>query len=219
MAASVADVERIIRELLASYFAEHSLPMPEIKFSHRTGAKNLASCSWRPGSDNTVLEIQRSILADEKTLRRVLAHELIHHWEFLRTDQTTARALARLGLKNDGHGANFEEYAARINAIAGEGYVTKKSDQSYDTSVAPAYYILVEPHGQRYGYTIAIRPSAAQKIVIDHKRQTRIARLFKITDGRFLNGAPIKRHGGFSIPTNPEHAAALATLYATGKEA
>lgn len=222
MASSVADVERVNRELLRTYFAEHSLPIPEIKLVNRIGTRYLARCSWRPGTDNTVFDIQRSVLGDEPTLRRVLTHELVHHWEFLRTDQTRARALARMGIRDDGHGDLFKEYAARINATAGEGYVSRTSDQSYDTSKAPPYYILIEPHAGKlsaYGYTIAIRPSAAQKVVIDKKRQTRAARLFKITDGRFLNGGPIKSLGGYSIPRDPEHAAALATLYVTGKEA
>lgn len=220
MPATKGDVERVIRELLGKHFAEHSLPMPGILFANRIGARSLAGCAWKVGSDNTMFEIQRSILGDEKTLRRVLAHELIHHWQFLRTDQTTAAALAKFRIKTNGHGADFTEYAERINATEGAGYVSKMSDQSYDTTSAPPFYILVQPHGnERFGFTVAIRPSAAQKAAIEAKREKDLARLFKITDGRFLNGAPIKRHGGYSIPREPEHVAFLAKLYATGKEA
>lgn len=216
MAHGIADVERIIRSLLTAHFGEHGLPMPVIKLVNRIGAKYLARCSWPPGTDNTIFEIQRSALNDERTLRRVIAHELIHHWDFLRNDQTKARALARMGIKEDGHGPVFEGYAARINALEGADYVTAKSDQSYDTSKAPPYYILVEPHGTRYGYTIAIRPSASQKAEIAKRQQTRLAKLFKTTDGRFLNGTPIGR-SGFSLPrANPEHDEALRTLYLTG---
>ena len=220
MPATSSDVERIIRELLGKHFAEHALPMPRIAFQNRIGAKSLATCAWRHGADNTTVTIQRSILGDEKTLRRVLAHELIHHWQFLRTDQTTATALAKVGIQPNGHGADFVEYAERINATEGADYVSKRSDQSYDTSAAPPFYILVQPHGnERFGFTVAIRPSAAQKAAIADKRTKDMARLFKITDGRFLNGAPIKRHGGYSIPRDPEHVAFLAKLYATGTDA
>lgn len=218
-AVATSEVEGIIRSLLDRFFREHALPTPRLKFVNKLSARYLARCKWHAGDDNTEIEIQKSILGDEETLRRVLTHELIHHWQFLRTDQATALSYAKLGLKLDGHGQDFEDYAAKINAVLGAGYVTKTSDQSYDTAEVPPYYVLVQPHGTRFGFSVALRPSAAQKAEIENRRAQYHAKLFRITDGRFTKGVPIKKFGGYVAPKDkPAHDEFLKNLYNTGQE-
>lgn len=214
----------MVRKILDQFFSEWSLPVPKVKLVNRATARYHARCKWHQGADNTEIEVQRSILSDEKTLHRVLSHELIHHWQFLRIDQSDAIAMAKLGLSkmDDGHGQAFEQYAMKINAQMGAGYVTKTSDQSYDTSKVPTFYILVQPHGSaQFGYSVALRPSAKQKLEIADRIATKHAKLFKSTDGRlFIGAAQIKKYGGYVAPKNSEGdvAAALRDLYMSGKE-
>jgi hypothetical protein len=215
-----AMVTTLVREILDRFFGDQDLPTPKLKFSNSTSARWLARCKWYPNSDNSEIEVQKSALGDEKTLRRVLTHELIHHWQYLRTDQFQAVALAKLGVNPEGHGTDFMQYAAKINATMGADYVSKTSDQSYDTSEVPAFYILVQPHSDgRLGYSVALRPSAKQKVEIHDRIMNKQGKLFRITDGRFWMGAaPIKRLGGYVLPKDPKGALALALrdLYATG---
>ncbi len=215
------DVAGMIQELLAKFFGEYGLPVPKLKFANKANAKSLAHCKWHAGATNTELEIQKSVLGDDATLRRVLTHELIHHWQFLRTDQTQELKLAALKLNSDGHGEDFVAYAAKINAVMGPGYVSKSSDGSYDTSKVPAFYILIQPHTDgRYGYSVALRPSAKQKIEIQDRIATKQARLFRITDGALWTGAtPIKRLGGYTLTRDPESARTLTLkkLYTSGE--
>lgn len=220
----VPAVVAVVRSILDQFFSEWSLPVPKVKLVNKMSARYLARCKWHQGADNTEIEVQKSVLSDPKSLHRVLAHELIHHWQFLRTDQTDAIAMAKLGLAkmDDGHGQAFMQYAQKINASMGADYVSKKSDQSYDTSKVPAFYILIQPHGSaQFGYSVAVRPSAKQKLEIEDRIKTRFAKLFKSTDGRlFVGAAPIKKYGGYVAPKNSEGdvATALRDLYTSGKE-
>jgi hypothetical protein len=215
-------VAAVAQRLLDRFFSEHGLPMPKLTFVNRVSARWLARCKWFRGAQNTEMEIQKSALGNEKTLERVLAHELIHHWQYLRTDQYAALSMAKLGFQPDGHGPEFEQYAAKINAVMGPGYVSKTSDQSYDTSEVPQFYILVQPHtGGRFGYTVTLRPSAQQKIEIADRIAAKQARLFRITDGQFWMGAiPIKRNGGYVLPKDAEsdRGKALSALYNSGQQ-
>jgi hypothetical protein len=218
---SSGSVEGIIRELLSRFFADYDLPIPKLKFVNKLQARYLALCKWYPGSENTEIEIQKAALSSEDTLRRVLAHELIHHWQYLKTDQFHASALARLGFAPDAHGADFEHYAAKINSVMGADYVSKTSDKTYDTSEVPPFYILIQPHnGTRLGYSVALRPSEKQKLEIRDRIQTKQAKLFRITDGRLTTAVPIKHNGGYVAPKDPEsdQAAALRELWLSGKE-
>jgi hypothetical protein len=221
-AKGAAAVVPVLRELLRKHWKDEDLPMPDIKLVNRARASYLARCVWRKGGTNTLFEVQRRIMGDPKTLRRVMAHELIHHWEFLRTDQTRALALQSLGIRSDGHGPAFMQQAQRINSMEGSDYVTKDSDETYDTSTVPPFYILVQPHkGSHsvFGYTTALRPSKNQKVIIADKMAKYQARLFRITDGQFFAGSyPIKKYGGYGLPHDKDKQLALAKLYNSGHQ-
>ena len=64
----------MIRKILDQFFSEWALPMPKVKLVNRMRAQYLALCKWHPGSDNTEIEVQKTILASHKTLHPVLAH-------------------------------------------------------------------------------------------------------------------------------------------------
>ena len=84
-AISVMQVETSVKKYLDKFFKEYNLPIPRIKIVDSMTAKWLGRDVYDPKVDksNTTMEIQKSILNDEKTLDRVLCHELIHHWDFV----------------------------------------------------------------------------------------------------------------------------------------
>jgi hypothetical protein len=222
-----AVVTAIIRELLKKHWKEHpDLPIPTIKLVNQARAAWLGRCSWRQGQTNTQIEVQRRVMEDPKTLRRVLAHEMIHHWEFLTQDQTRALALAKMRIPDrNAHGPIFMAQAKRINGMEGPDYVAKDSDQSYDTSRVPKFYILIQPHiyaGKetgKFGFTISLRPSAKAKAIIADKQASLQARLFRITDGEFFSGAaPIKKYGGYSLPKDAKKQGTLHKMYNSGHQ-
>ena len=66
------------------------------------------------GSRTTTMELQKRLLPNDKFLERVVAHEMVHHRNYLAATE------------DEKHGAAFREGAARVNAIMGPGFVVEK---------------------------------------------------------------------------------------------
>lgn len=97
---------------------------PSIKFRDTPRADWLGLTDWRVGSHVSTMELQKKILKDDRLLERVVAHEMIHHRDFLGfTKDEIARIKA--GIKPDGHGPSFREGAGRINAVMGSDFVVE----------------------------------------------------------------------------------------------
>lgn len=187
---------------------------PVIKLRSDLGSKWLGRSTWsskRPHS--TILELQQSILGDDRTLERVIAHEMIHHRDALAISEKDI-VLMGVGIKPESHGASFREGAARINAIMGPGFVTELSDKEY--SHAPSlkkFFVLITPLPDgRLGWTWAVRLGGKAKDWAD-ELVGRGSRLVQTTDDRWTRGAKIKRYGGYSIPRTGEDVALLQELY------
>ena len=188
---------------------------PLVKLRSNLGSKWLGRSTWsskRPHT--TLLELQQSILGDDRTLERVIAHEMIHHRDALAISESTI-ALMNVGIKPEAHGASFREGAARINMVMGSGFVTEVSDKEY--SHAPSlkkFFVLITPLPDgRLGWTWAARLGGKAKDWAD-ELVTRGSRLVQTTDDRWTRGRKIVRYGGYSVPRDPQEAALLQTLYA-----
>ncbi len=187
---------------------------PLIKLRSNLGSKWLGRSTWsskRPYT--TILELQQSILGDDRTLERVIAHEMIHHRDALAISASDI-ALMGVGIKPESHGASFREGAARINMVMGPGFVTEVSDKEY--SHAPSlkkFFILITPlPNGRLGWTWAALLGTSAKIWVD-EQLLRGSRLVQTIDDRWTRGQKIKRYGGYSIPRDPQDAALLQQLY------
>lgn len=222
-AVSVMHVERSVRKFLDKFFKEYDLPMPRIKIVNSITAHWLGRTSYTPRVDknNTLLEIQKSITGDEKTLDRVIAHELIHHWQFITNFVHTGNDDAwknyqvrkKYGFKEEGHGKDFHEWAAKINAVMGKDYVTEKSDMSYVSEIDKEYFILITPlTSEKFGWSWTVRPSQEQKLAIQNKIMDK-SKLFTTKDQRFLSGQRIKKYGAISVPRDKDTMEKLKNLY------
>jgi hypothetical protein len=190
---------------------------PIVKLRSNLGSKWLGRSTWsskRPHS--TILELQQSILSDDRTLERVIAHEMIHHRDALAIS-TNDIVLMGVGIKPESHGASFREGAARINAVMGPGFVTEVSDKEY--SHAPSkkkFFVLITPLPDgRFGWTWAARLGAQAKTWIDAKF-LQGSRLVQTADERWARGRKIVRYGGYSVPRDSQDAALLQQLYDAG---
>lgn len=206
--AGKSQVVSVMKELLRKHWSEYDLPVPDVKLVNNAKARWLARCKWLRGASNTTMEVQRMAMGDPNTLRRVLAHEMIHHWDFLTQHYTPGK---------NAHGAQFKQQASRINMMEGPDYVTVKSDESYDTSRVPPFYILITPWKGRFVWNIALRPSKKQKEIIVKRMAQYQSRLFKSTDGRLFHGAEKINSRSFSSSPDPEIKQAVEDLYREGK--
>lgn len=208
---SSTDFEAKARRFLAKYFPDANLPMPVFKVVRHTNPKWNGRCVYRFGETSTI-ELQKRILGDDKTLDRILAHELIHHADFL---LNLKGANARAARNREGHGKFFREAAERVNAAMGKDYVTEKSDATYvaeDKLVD--FYVLIEKHPDksgRYMFAKALRPSSKQQQYIERHAADKGAKLIKSKDRKFLEGvADIGK--GWSVPKD-EFQDLLKTMY------
>jgi hypothetical protein len=221
-------VQAIVTELLAVLPA--GLPRPEIKYVDQLRASWLGACTYRVGADNTVVQLQRVILGDERTLRRIVAHELCHHAEFLvgwrenvtkgydAQDFAFAQRM-QMRTPSKGHGVAFRGYADLFNAKYGAGFVTATSDESFVKGEASRdLLVLMTMEGGRLMYAVAQRPGPKQRAYLARiagRRDADTWRLVRTRDTAWTGGASIGN--GYSIPSSPERARKLADLWNEGQ--
>jgi len=214
---SVLELERISKDIISRFFPE--LPTPKFKIVHNTTPKWLGRCSvFRKKKNDTeyfehIIEIQKSILDDEKTLHRVLAHELIHYWQHQDLEKVKNDLSVRRRFRPNPHGKSFQEMADKMNAVYGKDYVTTTSDLSYVINQEKQYYIIIQPHGKKFGVTKAIQLSAKQKEEIKRRIVEQQAHIFKTRDRDFHRVADIVKYEGFSIFKEEEIQNKLREIY------
>lgn len=189
-------------------------PLPRIAIVNHLGAKWHGRHTYFPKAGDYLMEVQRSVLADEPTLERIVAHETVHHAEaHALTDAD--RQLLRMGRGRHllSHGSSFTSRASKINSVMGPGFVTITSDQGYKaTPSTKEFSLLIMPLERgMLGYQWAARLSPAMRAFIERK-QAEGARLTTTRDERFTRGAKIGP-GGWSVPRDDETRAKLASLY------
>lgn len=214
-----AEVWEIV-DKYAKFFGVGPDMLPEIEIHDNLGSKWFALTVWHPGRPHTsTIQIQKAALVDAQTVERIIAHEMIHHVNFLRMTAAERAALKHArGTLSDDHGKEFLEMAASVNAEMGEGFVSERSDA--DFKVAPnekKFFLLIEPvySGRMLGYSWAGKMSKHTMEEIDRRtRNMADIVLVETTDVRFTKGVKIKRYGGSSVPKpGSDDAAALEELY------
>lgn len=200
-------------------------PKPNVRLRDNLGSRwlGLATYRWSDApaapQSTTLIELQRRILDDQRTLERVLAHEMIHHRDYLVMDAKT-KAMSRLGIRPQEHGERFLQGAAVINSEMGPGFVTIKSDQEYTTTknIKP-FYVLIEPWDKRgrLGWSWAVRLSAlaSQRVV---RKIAAGARLVLTTEERWTSGPRIGT-GSVALPRDAESVVNLQALFDSGAQA
>jgi len=208
-----------IAQIVAKYMNVLGLvDSPEVTIVDNLGSNWLGLCYWSANHPNySLIKLQRRILAHPGTLDRVLAHEIVHHWEFMHLTPEQV-SLIKFGIKPTSHGPKFREGAATVNRIMGDDYVTKTSDTSYELSQnTREFYLLITPMWQRekrLGWAWAGRLTPQIRERIARECNERQAKLFKTTDDRWTVGTKIQRFGGISVPpVNSEYEVALRDLY------
>lgn len=204
-----------VEALVTKYMAILGLTVrPRIEIHQNVGSRWLGRCIWTTRDPSTsTIELQRSILGDERTLERIIAHEMVHHRDFMNLSEQDL-ALLKVGIKPDGHGESFMQGAAIINEAMGPDFVTKTSDQSYVQANTKPFFVLIGYYAKdRLGYKWAARLNDEAKWVIDEE-VAKGARLITTTDETWTHGrAKINRMLGWNIPSSPERRDALQALY------
>jgi GNAT superfamily N-acetyltransferase/2'-5' RNA ligase len=198
--------KKIMHELMPVLGVQ--LPEPELKISNSPRSGWLGRNTWRVGiqngkpywGENTIIEIQKSILNDDNTLRRILAHELAHHADALVNgveeikkvnDRWTYKSFMR---DNRGHGPSWKQWAQKFNAKYGADFVTKTSDETYVTEeleLHPYNILLKRDYDGRLAYEQSARMTAKQKRYLDRRASDKDETEYRLTqtnDRAFFEG-------------------------------
>lgn len=183
--------------------------------------------------ETTSIQIDERVAREPRSFERILAHEIIHHVNWIRAAKpymsmllsgSPRRRLLNLIIDEGktGHGAEFMRLATIVNAAMGEGFVTQFSDQSYEYEANKKFfYMLIVPidqAGARLGYKWGIKPSArALKFIHGKLQLDDIARLVKATGEDFTHHAPGFLDNGWAVPRDEKNIAALRHLYDHGE--
>jgi len=239
---TVAQLRRIAQEFNREFWGG-SLEIPEIKIQNNLRADWLGCTATgiqekdgRYTITKFYMAFQKSILADERTAKRVVAHELIHVWqhqqmtpEELYNDSRFNKQLGPAGAQRRAHGPDFQRWASKINSKYGDDFVTTTSNSEYKQSVTKEFYLVVVPYNGKFAFNTMQRPTptALREIDMVNARRTQRGddpwKIFKSTDpalkdpSDFFEGAPYRKGGrNISLPGTPEAAANLKNLYEKG---
>jgi hypothetical protein len=214
---SVERIHPLVRTYLAM-LGVSGAEEPEVVLQHNTGSLWLGrwSVKWRGGlPSRPVIQIQRAVLSDQRTLERVVAHEVVHHVQYLQMEPAELQ-LVKLGFRSVGHGPAFMELAAVLNAKIGEDFVTGKSDQEY--VVAPSgrkiLLLISQTRAGRFGWQWATRlgPKAREWV---ERKISEGARLVEAYDNDFVwtSGPRIVAWAGWAVPPDEQVQVRLKDLY------
>lgn len=213
----IEHIQAMIRTYLAILGID-AVEEPAVVLRHDTGSRWLGrwSMKWRADlPERPVIQIQRAVLSDLRTLERVVAHEVVHHVQYLQMDPAELQLL-KLGIRPVGHGQSFRHLASILNQKVGEGFVTEKSDEEY--VVAPSgkrILLLISPtRAGRLGWQWATRLGPKARGWVERKTQEG-ARLVEAFDDDFIwtSGPRIEAWKGWALPPDEQVLARLTELY------
>ena len=166
--ASISEIPAYIHEIMSHFPVD--LPEPNVQVVNRSGVRWLGRTTWVPGEPNTTIFIQKAVTGDAESLKRVLAHELVHHLEYLTKWLPLARSrnLNQLMSIEGAHGRFFQTWATRLNSVYGADFVSETSDANIVEEEARAFYVLLKKKlDGMITVAYAVIPSQRQKDYIN----------------------------------------------------
>jgi hypothetical protein len=222
-AVAIINREALVNSLVSKYMNILSIKgkKPIVVIKNRLTSGWVGRCQWAGGNaDTTTILLLSSILVDPHTLERIIAHEMIHHRNFIDPN------------RESGHGADFIEGAAIVNAVMGPNFVTEFSDKSYVQSKNTKYFYMVivpvlpdptpniqhfeqlappPPKSLGFAWIGTLTPSSKPFISVALAAG---GKLFKTTEERWLHGRKLDRQGLFTVPkADSEEQKLLGEMY------
>lgn len=186
--------------------------LPDIVIRNNLSSRWLGRCHFRFGKRN-LIELQKRVLHDTRTLERVIAHEMAHHAEFLAFTERE-HALIRAGRRTPSHGAVWQAFADKINRVMDADYVTIVSNESHvlAPSTKPFLVLIAKTRSGRLGFAVGVRFSPKMMLYVRQYGASMQGRLIQSTDPRWSVG-PRVGSGKLGMPMKSEDVADLQALY------
>lgn len=187
-----------------------------------SGLELAAIAEGKPARElRATMELHRSILTNESTLARVIAHETIHHVEMGTMTSLDARKF-RAGFIDPtrGHGTFFTASAKKINDHVGHPeFVTVTSDASYEraTQSEKPYFLFITKLGEQYGYAWLMRVGSKSREYITKSVEKGVSHFVVTTDLYWSEkGIKFQVPPRVSMPIDKERMLELKALFEGG---
>jgi len=215
-AATVSELQRQAKLMLDKYWRDKKLPLPKFKIVDTPNAKWLGRTIYKSKEPGTsIIELQKGILNDETTLKRVLMHELIHHYDFLKGPQDPKKH----NPFHNPHDKFFVDEARRINTRMGKDFVTKVSDRTFlPNATKDQFTVVLFDNKGEIGFAKLDHPDSKQKRIAEDLLKTNRVKVLKTNDGRLLKGPTLNESQHFAIPKDAEMQKYLRGLFQKGQK-
>ena len=141
---SITQIAKKYMDLLPpSEDGSKEMPMPIFKVVNNLLSKWNGIAIWDHSSGQTVIKIQKAITKDERTLSRIVAHEICHAWAYWKCYSVREY----VSDKAYGHSTTSAWYEAAqiINRREGDNtFITEKSDETYVETQEKSFYVYLE---------------------------------------------------------------------------
>ena len=183
--------------------------LPEFAIRDNLTSRWLGQYVHKPGQPNRI-QIQKRLLHDDRSLERIIAHEMAHHADITGPGHQYDRI-------TKGHGPRWQSFADKINRVMGVDFVTVVSDASYVLApeTKPYLLLIMRLSGGRIGYTVAMRLSGRMEQYLERhviffpemKHKIMTSRDPRWSEGRPIGGRKV------NLPRTPEEARDLEKLF------
>jgi GNAT superfamily N-acetyltransferase len=204
-AVDYALIARILEDLMKD--VESNLPTPQIKVFDRARSMTDGACAWTPGTPNTTIKLSKAVCFDEPSLRRIIAHELCHHEQYLVHWSNWPPQQAKfMGKLEGGHGKTFRAIADRWNAKYGKDFVTVTSDQNtkYEYEDKPFFVFITRLYSGLPMWQASIRLTDKQRTYMSRKNMEE-TRLVMTTDRELIHAPVIGSGKGWKTVPRGNH--------------
>lgn len=184
-----AIAQKYINMLPKSNWDQETMPMPNILMVNVLSANWNGIALWDGKSEKSTIKIQKKLLKDERSLSRIIAHEVCHAWAYWKVWKGEAKRPWHNGHRPSG---GWAEAAHIINQREGEDFVTEVSDLTYVVENEKPFWIFVERQrgGEPYWAwfsRVTDNMAGSMRRRIDRAwADGREVGLAKVTDARFL---------------------------------
>lgn len=165
-----------------------TMPMPRFVTANMLSANWNGLAIWDGRSETCTVKVQKRIMADPRTLDRIVAHEICHAWAYW---MVWLQLKPKPWCRGHAPAGGWAEAADLVNLREGDDFVTETSDETYAVVNDKQFYVfMTRAQGQiMWAWFSRVTPLLLQRlerrIYYSSTKGAPIA-IFKTQDTRFL---------------------------------
>jgi hypothetical protein len=138
----MADLQAIAKKYLSMLPGGSRMELPQVLIEDSPESDWDGITIWNADAPiKGTIKLQEKCMNDPRTVDRLIAHEVCHHWQHMKVWEEGDSAIHRLG---HGKSSYWWQAAQIINKIEGDDtFITEKSDASYVSQHPKKFYVMI----------------------------------------------------------------------------